>query len=43
MDDKKAKKFEEAVKTILELIGEDPNREGLKKTPHRVYKAFEHL
>ena len=43
MSSKKAKKFEKAVTTILELIGEDPNREGLKKTPHRVYKAFKHL
>ncbi|NPA03970.1 MAG: GTP cyclohydrolase I FolE [Epsilonproteobacteria bacterium] len=37
------REFEEAVKTILRLIGEDPNREGLKKTPSRVYKAFLHL
>jgi len=43
MSIEKAKKFEEAVTTILELIGEDPNRDGLKKTPHRVFKAFEHL
>jgi GTP cyclohydrolase I len=39
----KKKRFEEAVKTILELIGEDPEREGLVKTPERVYKAFLHL
>lgn len=37
------KKFENAVKTILELIGENPAREGLLKTPERVYKAFEFL
>jgi len=43
MSIEKAKKFEEAVTTILELIGEDPNRDGLKKTPHRVFKAFEYL
>jgi len=43
MLNEKAKKFEDAITTILKLIGEDPNREGLKKTPHRVYKAFEHL
>ena len=43
MSSEKAKKFEDAVTTILELIGEDPNRDGLRKTPHRVYKAFEHL
>ncbi|MRI82946.1 MAG: GTP cyclohydrolase I FolE [Nitratiruptor sp.] len=35
--------FEEAVRTILRLIGEDPQREGLRKTPERVYRAFLHL
>jgi len=39
----KEEEFKEAVVTILRLIGEDPNREGLKKTPYRVFKAFEHL
>ncbi len=39
----KQEAFEEAVRTILRLIGEDPQREGLKKTPERVYKAFLHL
>ncbi len=39
----KSKEFESAVKTMLKLIGEDPNREGLEKTPHRVYKAFEFM
>ncbi len=43
MSDNKAQTFENAVKTILELIGEDPEREGLQKTPHRVYKAFMHM
>ena len=33
-------KAEEAIKTILEWIGEDPEREGLKSTPRRVVKAF---
>jgi len=37
------KEFENAVKTILKIIGEDPQREGLIKTPQRVYKAFLHL
>ena len=31
---------EEAFKTILTWIGEDPNREGLLETPKRVVKAF---
>ena len=31
---------EEAVRTIIEWIGEDPEREGLKSTPQRVIKAF---
>tara|TARA_B100000029_G_scaffold284203_1_gene277891 strand:- start:1387 stop:1998 length:612 start_codon:yes stop_codon:yes gene_type:complete len=33
-------KAEEAVKTIIEWIGEDSEREGLKSTPKRVIKAF---
>ena len=33
-------KAEEAVKTIIEWIGENPDREGLKSTPKRVIKAF---
>ena len=33
-------KAEEAVKTIIEWIGEDPSREGLVSTPKRVVKAF---
>ena len=31
---------EEAFKTVLKWIGEDPNREGLLETPKRVVKAF---
>ena len=34
------KEAEEAIKTILEWMGEDPNREGLLETPKRVVKAF---
>ncbi|MGC8739413.1 MAG: GTP cyclohydrolase I FolE [Candidatus Hydrogenedens sp.] len=33
----------ELVREILIEIGEDPNREGLKKTPYRVAKAYEFL
>jgi len=33
-------KAEEAVKTIIEWIGENPEREGLKSTPKRVVRAF---
>lgn len=31
---------ESAISQMLLYIGEDPQREGLKKTPHRVAKAF---
>ena len=31
---------EEAFRTILSWIGENPNREGLRETPRRVTKAF---
>ena len=34
------KDAEEAFKTILQWIGEDPQREGLLETPKRVIKAF---
>ena len=34
------KEAEEAIKTILEWMGEDPSREGLLETPKRVVKAF---
>ena len=33
-------KAEEAIRTIIEWVGEDPEREGLKSTPRRVIKAF---
>jgi len=33
-------KAEEAVRTIIKWIGENPEREGLKSTPKRVVKAF---
>jgi GTP cyclohydrolase I len=35
--------IEENVRQILEYMGEDPEREGLVKTPYRVARAFEYL
>jgi len=35
--------FEELMKEILIRLGEDPEREGLERTPARVHKAFEFL
>ena len=42
LDTKKVsdKEAEEAIKTILTWMGEDPKREGLLETPKRVIKAF---
>lgn len=37
------KKIEEGVRLILEGIGEDPSRPGLKDTPKRVAKMYEEL
>jgi len=34
---------EDAVRTLIEWIGDDPAREGLLDTPSRVVKAFEEL
>ncbi|WP_019242031.1 MULTISPECIES: GTP cyclohydrolase I FolE [Bacillus] len=36
-------KIEEAVKMILEAVGEDPNREGLLDTPKRVARMYEEI
>ena len=37
------KEWEAAVRLLLRLMGEDPNREGLKRTPLRVKKALQFL
>ena len=38
-----AQKIEEAVLTILKAAGEDPQREGLVRTPQRVARMYEEL
>jgi len=35
--------IEDAVRTILEAIGEDPDRDGLQQTPRRVADMYEEL
>jgi len=34
---------QENIRRLLEYIGEDPNREGLKETPHRVVRSYDEL
>ena len=43
LSDKQDTKFEDAVKTMMFHVGEDPSREGLLKTPQRVKKAYEFI
>jgi GTP cyclohydrolase I len=35
------KEAEQAVRTLIKWAGDDPNREGLEKTPERVINAYE--
>ena len=37
------KKIEKHIYGILEALGDDPNREGLKDTPKRVAKMYEEV
>ncbi len=39
----KLQKIEEAVASIIEAIGEDPQREGLRETPRRVAQMYQEL
>ena len=36
-------RIEAAVREILLAIGEDPDREGLQRTPHRIAEAYAEL
>ncbi len=38
-----ANEFEEAVKVMIKSVGENPEREGLLKTPERVKKAYDFM
>ena len=40
---KKFDQLEKITKNLIETIGEDPNREGLLKTPKRVAKSWEYF
>ncbi len=43
MSDNQTNEFENAVKSMMLHVGEDPNREGLLETPKRVKKAYEFI
>ncbi|ANE36513.1 GTP cyclohydrolase I [Campylobacter iguaniorum] len=42
-DESRRSEFENCVKTMLEIMGEDPKRGGLLDTPKRVAKAYEFI
>ena len=37
------KKVEQAIRLLLEGIGEDPDREGLVETPDRIARMYEEI
>ncbi|MDQ1264112.1 MAG: cyclohydrolase [Campylobacterota bacterium] len=43
LSDKQDVEFENAIKTMMLHVGENPQREGLLKTPQRVKKAYEFI
>jgi GTP cyclohydrolase I len=43
MSNTKAPEFKRQIREILESLGEDPEREGLRRTPERVEKAYRWL
>ena len=43
MNDQALKEIEKHMEAILAAVGEDPKREGLLRTPHRVAKAYQFL
>lgn len=43
MSEKQDIQFEDAVKSMMLHVGENPDREGLLKTPQRVKKAYEFI
>lgn len=43
LSEENMKKIESSVRTILEALGDDPDRAGLKETPHRVAKMYDEI
>lgn len=43
LDEERLKQLEYHYRSILSLLGEDPNREGLLNTPRRTAKAMSYL